>query len=49
MKYDKIGAYDKTKDDSINICLNCTKEKCNGKCNLNNVRDIKNKNNVGDK
>ena len=34
MKYDKIKAYNKSEDSSIEECLNCTKEKCNGKCNF---------------
>ena len=38
MKYDKISAYDKSKDKTIDMCLNCTKKKCTGDCNVKNMK-----------
>ena len=44
MKYNEIHAYDRTKDPTIEMCLNCTKKKCSGMCNLKNKKQSNNRN-----
>lgn len=34
MKNNINPSQDKTKNESINICLNCTKKKCTGECSF---------------
>lgn len=39
MKYEKIGAYDRLKDKTIDICLNCTKKECKGDCRFKSMKN----------
>ena len=34
MIHENVVSYDKTKDSTIDICLNCTKKTCKGDCKL---------------
>ena len=34
MIHENVQSYDKTKDKTIEICLNCTKKVCKGDCKL---------------
>ena len=43
MIYENVQSYDKTKDETIEICLNCTKKHCNGDCKFNKTKRNKSK------
>ena len=43
MKHYDAPAYDKTKDETIDVCLNCTKEHCNGNCTIKDMKKIQDK------
>lgn len=38
MIHNEMKSYDKTRDDTINICLNCTKPKCSGECDFKKIK-----------